>query len=419
MPPKSVKSTQKSVKSTQKSAKKTNSVQKSTQKSAQKSDEIIQKPNRVEKNGLDFKVDLYDYIPHGRFQKGRMRIIFTGNDANSQFVNSIGRIMMDRVPTYAFARELVKVERIDPESGYHDSIAINHDMLTEAIENIPVSNVDPNIYYLHEKFWKGINYLDDEREVHPVENRIEMNIDVRNENNGLDEESNIFVTTNDFNIFIDDQRVVLHDEKYPYVLLELKPREQIRLSARAVLGVGFRHACWQAASNYAIDTETKDDSVILLFEAASRFNEYVLMEKALLYFKDRLELLCSELEEGYENEDEKTDKFIGVIIGEDATIACAYAYELQTHPDTLGASFSIPNDNETIVNITIQTDDPELILKIIRESKEKLMQKIKTTQNQFDALKKRTYSLYLDENGKSKFINIEKALNKDPVIEGV
>jgi hypothetical protein len=148
---------------------------------------------------LDLNVELYDFIPHGKFQRGRMRLLFSGKDANTQFINAIGRIMMDRVPCYAFSRDLIKVERIDPASGYRDSVALNHDMITLALSNIPVSNVDPGISYLHEKYWMGVDFLKTDRVGHEAEKRIELNLDVRNTIEELisTEDSLLPVTTND------------------------------------------------------------------------------------------------------------------------------------------------------------------------------------------------------------------------------
>ena len=218
----------------------------SNKTAAQSNTKTTNKTNKSTK--LDLDVELFDYIPHGKFQRGRMRLLFSGKDANTQFINSIGRIMMDRIPTYAFARELVKVERIDPESGYRDSVAINHDMITLALKNIPVLNIDPGIHYLHERYWKDVDYMDDAREKHESEKRIELGLDVRNTADEMDTSELVIVTTNDMKIFVNDSEMQLHDREYPWELLKLKPKEQIRLSARAVLGVGLRDASWQAAS---------------------------------------------------------------------------------------------------------------------------------------------------------------------------
>lgn len=122
------------------------------------------KPKSESSSKPDIDVELYDFIPHGKFQRGRMRLLFSGKDANTQFINTIGRIMMDRIPCYAFHRKLIKVERIDPASGYKDSVAINHDMITLALQNIPLPNVDPMISNLHEKYWKNVDFLDPKRE---------------------------------------------------------------------------------------------------------------------------------------------------------------------------------------------------------------------------------------------------------------
>jgi DNA-directed RNA polymerase subunit L len=371
------------------------------------------------KSKSDIQVELHDYIPHGKFQRGRMRLLFSGKDANTQFINSIGRVMMDRIPTYAYARELIKVERIDPESGYRDSVAINHDMITIGLKNIPVQNVDPGIHYLHERYWKGVDFLDDTRETHEVEQRIELNVDVRNTADEMDIEALLPVTTNDMQIYVEDEETKLYDPDFPFILLRLKPREQIRLSARAVLGVGLRDACWQAASNYAIDDETFEDegSVILMFKAV-QINEYVLMERALEYFKERVDLISNMMEKMYLTEEEKTGTFIAVIEGEDYTIGTPLAYEFQSHPDALMASCGMPDNLVDQVNLEIVTDDPDSIVKIIQESTANLLEKIETVKEQFKRIRESTYSKYLDADGKSKFYDFNEVREEDPVKSG-
>ena len=365
---------------------------------------------------LDITVALYDYIPHGKFQRGRMRLVFGGKDSNTQFINSIGRIMMDRVPTYAFARELIKVERIDPESGYRDSVAVNHDMITLGLKNIPVRNVDPGFHYLHERYWKGVDYLDDARETHEDEKRVELNIDVRNTADEMDIEALLPVTTNDMSIYIDDEESDLYDPDFPFLLLKLKPKEQIRLSARAVLGVGLRNACWQAASNFAMDDETFEDEgkTIFMFKAI-QFDEYTLMERALAYFADRTDLITTMMEKMYLTEEAKTGTFVAMIDGEDYTIGTPLAYEIQSHPDVLMASCAMPDYLVDQLKIEIVTDDPNRMVDIIQESAANLQAKIKAVQDQFAKIRNSTYSDYLDSNGKSKFYDYDVVRSEDPV----
>ena len=368
---------------------------------------------KAKADALDLKVELYDYIPHGKFQAGKMRLKFSGADANTQFANAIGRIMMDRLPTYAFARELINVTRIDPASGYRDSVALNHDMITLMMKDIPVSKIDPGISYLHERFWKDVDYLSEDRQIHENEKRIELHLDIRNESDEGTEDL-LPVTTNEMQIYVEDELVELHDREFPYVLMHLKPKEQVKLGAKAVLGIGLRDACWGAACNYSIDTETEEGATLLMFRSASQYDEYVLMERALEYFKERIDLVANMMHKSYLQEEDKTTEFVAMIEGEDHTIGVPLGYELQSHPDVIAASGTMPDNLEQRVRIMIVTDNPDRMVDIIKESAQNLIDKIEVVQKQFDSIRKATYSTYHNDDGTSKFYDHSEVWNNDP-----
>jgi DNA-directed RNA polymerase subunit L len=363
---------------------------------------------------LDLHATLYDFIPHGKFQRGKMRVIFSGKDANTQFINSIGRIMMDRIPKYALARELIYVERIEPESGYRDSVAVNHDMISRSFKDLPIPNINPDIFYLHEKYWKGVDYLDTKRDTHELEKRIEFNLDVRNEADELGDSSIISVTTNDLMVYVDGELKELYDMEFPYHIIDLKPKEQIRLSAKAVLGVGLRDCCWQAASTYSLDEETEEGSVILMFKATLSFDEYALMDKALKYYKERTELIANMMEKKYLLEEDKQGTFIALLNGEDFTIGTPLAYEIQSHPDCLKGSCGMPDNLVDQIEITIVTEEADNIIGIIKDSVDNLIKKIEIIQEEFSKMKEETYSKYLDSNGKSLFYDYDSVREEDP-----
>jgi DNA-directed RNA polymerase subunit L len=198
-------------------------------------------------------------------------------------------------------------------------------------------------------------------------------------------------------------------------LVTLKPREQIRLDARAVLGVGLRDCCWQAASNFAIDDDTEEGKVIFMFKSASRFDEYALMDKALAYFTERLDLIANMMEKMYLLEESKTDTFIALINGEDYTIGTPLTYELQSHPGVIMASCAMPDSLEDRVKIEIVTDNPDNMVKIIKESTAALMAKIAYVQDQFAVIRHETYSKYLDKDGKSLFYDYDVIREEDPI----
>src|SRR5579883_3057011 len=108
-------------------------------------------------NDLDIKVELHKYRPFDFIKRGRLQIICSGEDCNDQFINAIGRIAVKRIPTYAYAKSLIKIERINPETGYHDSVPFNHDMIRDRLKNTPIFGLDPGISFLHEKFWKNVD----------------------------------------------------------------------------------------------------------------------------------------------------------------------------------------------------------------------------------------------------------------------
>ena len=123
---------------------------------------------------IDMKVVLHSYRKHDDIKRGKLQLLCSGDDCNRQFINSLGRIAVKRVPTYAYAKDLINIERINPETGYHDSVAYNHDMMRLRLSNIPVMNVDPELSFLHEKYWQNVDYLDKKRDIHEKEKKIEV-----------------------------------------------------------------------------------------------------------------------------------------------------------------------------------------------------------------------------------------------------
>jgi len=215
-------------------------------------------------------------------------------------------------------------------------------------------------------------------------------------------------------IFVDDESVNLYDAEFPWLLLKLKPREQIRLSARAVLGVGLRNACWNAASTYALDDETEDGVILFMFKAV-QYDEYTLMDRAIAYFEERLDLIANMMEKMYLTEEEKTGTFVATINGEDYTIGTPLAYELQSHPDVMMASCGMPDNLVDQVRIEIVTDDPESMVKIIQESTARLQAKIAAVKRDFAEVRKSTFSQYLEEDSHSKFYDHDVVREEDPV----
>jgi len=339
-------------------------------------------------SNLKMNVTLHDYRPHDDIKRGRLQLLCSGEDCNDQFLNAIGRIAVKRVPAYAYAKDLIKIERINPESGYHDSVPFNHDMMRDRLKNTPVINIDPGIPFLHERHWKSVDYRSNDREIHENEKRIEVYIDAKNTAAEGDTESIIHVTTNDAKIYVDDELTTLYSKEYPLLIISLKPKEAFKCSMKAVLGLGITDTCWDACSNFCYDQETIPGSTIIKFEAASQFNEYTLIERALEYFRMRTKLFKDEIHRMYLLEKDPTDRFQIVINDEDHTMGEAINYEIQSHDDILKSSVSKPDHLIRQIVLEVVAFKKNKLLDAIMESIDNLVTKIDRFDQLFQKLEK-------------------------------
>ena len=338
----------------------------------------------------DYKMDLklVEYTQHDEIKRGIIKVQCTGEDCNDQFLNAIGRTAVKRIPFYAFAKELIKIERINPETGYHDSIPFNHDMMRHRIKNTPVMNIDPGIAFLHEKFWRNVDYRDPAREIHENERRVEMYIDAKNTAAEGDTEAILHVTTNDAKIYVDDILTKLYSENYPLLIISLKPKEAFKCSMRAVLGLGITDTCWDACSNFCYDQETIPGSTIINLQAASQFNEFILIDRSLEYFRLRTLSLKEEINRRYLLEENQLKRFQIEIKDEDHTMGEPINYEIQSHPDIMKSSISKPDHLIRTIVLDIEAYKQEKLLNAMMESFDNLLAKIDYFEYLFKQLKR-------------------------------
>lgn len=364
-------------------------------------------------SNLDLKIKLHSYRAHGEFKRGQLELDCSGEDCNDQFINGLGRIAVERLPTYAFAKSLIKIERINPESGYHDSLPFNHDMMRDRLTNTPCMNIDPGFAILHERYWKNVDYRVTDRQIHENEKRVEVYIDSKNTAPEGDTESIVHVTTNDIKVYIDNEPAKIYNEEYPLLIISLRAKEAFKCSMRAVLGVGIVHTSWDACSNFCFDQETIPDHTIAKFQAASQFDEFVLINRALEYYKMRTKLLKDEIHRLYLLKEDKTDRFQIEINDEDHTMGEAINYELQSHPDIHKSSNSKPDHFVKTIVLDIVVYDKNKLLDAIHESMDNLIAKIDKFTEEFNKIA-RPGSM-TDESVTQKTSNVSKNKKKKKV----
>jgi hypothetical protein len=334
----------------------------------------------------DIKVSLYDYIEKTDIKRGKLALLCEGTDCNVKLILAIGRISVNRIPTYAFARELIKIEKINPETGYHDSIPFNYDMMRRRLMNTPVMNVDPEISFLHERHWKGVDYRNQSREKHEKEKRIEAYIDAKNTAPENEKDSILHITTNDMKVYIDDVLTQIYSKEYPLLLISLKPREAFKCSLKAVLGVGLSHSCWDACTNYYFDTETEPNKIIVHFQSPSGFDEFKLVNRSLEYFKMRTLILKDEIKRLCLLQTNNTGRYVIEIVDEDHTMGEPINYEFQSHPNILKSgcvrrSLDVRN---IIIDVCSTQENKNKLIDSMMESIDNLIVKIDKFQEEFN-----------------------------------
>lgn len=334
---------------------------------------------------LSIEVSLYANRPYNEIKRGRLELLCSGDDCNSQFFNGLGRVAVDYVPTYAFAKDLIKIEKIHSLSGYHDSVPFNHDMMRDRLKNIPFVGIDPGVVELHEKYWKDVDYLDPERKIHENEKRIEMSIDSKNTASEEDSEAIIHVTTNDAKVYVDNVLTQPYSKEYPFNLISLKPKEAFKCSMRAVLGVGRNDSCWTACSNFYYDQETIPGKTILKFEGTAQFDLFTLVDRAIECYRSRAKKLKEEVHRLYlmNKEAASSNEFQLIINDEDHTMGEPINYEIQSHPNVLKSSITKPNLLIRKIVFDIVTKKASHMLDALLESFDVLINKINKFETEF------------------------------------
>lgn len=372
---------------------------------------------------FDIQLRLLDYIPRGKHQFGVMRLVFEGSDFPSTNVSALGRVVSERLPTYAFPRDIVTFTKIDPATGYENPYVFNYDMITEHFSNLPLTNLDPGIDYLHEKYWKNVDYRDTEREKHENEKLVEASVTVRNES--TDNENILRVTTNDMKLYVDGELTELYDSTFPWHFINIKGGEEIRISMKAVVGIGMVHSRWAAGRGTidmessitgnndeeleriqkdidTIDYTSKVPYTILRVQGGSQYDEYKIIERSISYMYKRAEILKNEFIKLYLEQSEQTNVFEANIPDETYTMINPIVYELGEVDNVIRATGKKTDDLEDIITLIIETYEPTDIVPAITQAIDTLIAKLKYIEDLFNTVKKDTYSTYLNKDGIAK-----------------
>lgn len=277
--------------------------------------------------------------------------LFYGKDFNVKLANSIRRACSNNIPSYAIPQEQITI-------NINTTVAFNNDYMKLRLSQLPVYGIDPEIYFLSEKYWNKdtVNYADNKREKHPKEKTIEYYLKTHNNSSMI---SN--VTTNDLKMFIDGEEIHPYNKKYPILLIKLRPNDKFECHMKGALGVGDRNVIWSGARNVFYDeNEKKEDEIEYSFtvEGNGQVDEYDAIVRSCKFLIKKYNDLKDDLEKKIKSKEILPRKVIYFKLDkEDYTMGEPLNYEFQNHNDIIMSGLSKPDHLVRTIQIRVEAKD--------------------------------------------------------------
>lgn len=264
-----------------------------------------------------------------------IKLLFSGKDFNVKLMNAIRRISVVNIPSYAFSSELINIDT-------NTTVAFNNDYMRLRLSQLPVMGIDTGLYFLEEKYWYQVNYADQKREKHPNEKNYETYVNVHNNTANI-----IPVTTNDMSVYIDNEQIKPYDEKYPHLLIKLRPGDRFKCYMKATIGIGDNNIIWGGSRNTFYDEiidKNGDKSYEFQIEGNLQCHEYEILLRTCKFLIKKLTDIKHDLENKIESKEILPEKIIHLKLErEDHSIGELLNYEFQDHKDILASGCSKPD----------------------------------------------------------------------------
>jgi DNA-directed RNA polymerase subunit L len=289
------------------------------------------------KNNVDIDIKQLQKQEFKDLQSSQLVLEFSGSTVNCCMVNTLRRLCIDHIPTYAASFDSITIDK--------NTSVFDNDYMKLRLSQLTIPNIKINIPYLEDKYWKDINFSDPNRTKHPKDdNIIELYVNITNEGT-----TNLNVTTNHAKVYMNGDEVEKFDEKYPLLLIQLKPNESFSCRCVHVLAIGKLSNLWTGGNIYY--NEINDNNYILTLESQGQMDEYELLHKACIVLKEKNDVIRSKIQNM-----STTEKYLTIELwDEDSTMGELINTYLQNHKDVTFAGGSLPNMQIDMYKITYVT----------------------------------------------------------------
>jgi hypothetical protein len=312
---------------------------------------------------FDIKLKVKSYTPNKNFTSSSLKLEFTGKDVYPKLINTISRVAANGIPSYAFPPQLINIEQ-------NTCSAFDNQYMQLRLSNLPIYDVPLDMFHLHDKYWKNVNYNDLNREKSPLEKDIKIYLNVHNNSDQIQH-----VTTNDIKMYIDGEEVNKYNKEFPILLVKLRPNDSFKFNMTAALGIGELHAIWRAAVNSCAPYE--DENYYLHLHSNGQETEFIILTKSCKHIIKRLEDIKTQIEKMANEREIKNETKLSLILdGEDHTMGEIINYELQSHQN-LTSGMCKPDLLIKSVTFKLEAIEPSKMIKSIIECIDILLAKYK------------------------------------------
>ncbi len=165
---------------------------------------------------LDIGVDKVYYNKKKHIKSSELCLKFTGSDCNYKILSTLRRVCQNNIPTYAFNFQNIEIQE-------NTCVAFNNDYMKLRLSQLPIFNINSELFFLHPKYWKNINFADINREKHQDEKNIKIYINSHNNSNEIKP-----VTTKDVKVYVDDEQIEMYDLDAPILIVLLRPGDTFK-----------------------------------------------------------------------------------------------------------------------------------------------------------------------------------------------
>ena len=315
------------------------------------------------------------------YESSQLILELNGKSANAAVVNSLRRLCILYVPTYAFCKELIEIEE--------NKSIFDNDYMKLRLSQLTMPNIKNEISYLPDKFWREIDYADPDRQKLPEDNKIlEIYVNIENKNKDL-----LNVTTDHAKFYENGQELEVFKNMSPLLLIQLRPNENFICRCVAALGIGKRNDIWAAAGNCYLEEIGdigQDNRYKLTIESQGQMDEYEILYKACKIMKKKIEELKFYISDKYSDSSiTKENSLIVRFENEDHTIGNIINEYLQRSDKIAFSGLSRPDLLVDEVIIKIQSINPNPVqpllevLDFINELFENIQKQIQKLGNKF------------------------------------